>query len=867
MVEFAITLPIMLIMVFGIIEFGRIFQAWVTLQNSARAAARYASTGQFDQDKYQIHENLPEDPGSIVQCDLQVDHRGNPVTFNRVGQDVTGYDGNEGLFATWYDGEDCEPNRIDHQDMRKDIARILSIWDEARRGAAGLALGTDPLENVTTQAQVEDFLYGLWDRPVPGDGNYYQHTGYDTPSFFDVMVCSSRSPRNDPATVPDANYQTRFITILDENDNTAYPAIIGDNKPRAPVCVMNEIATAGLNHSGIPWLDAGGPGDAVTIVVTFNHPLVTPLGLAPYIRLQARRSAVNEAFRAAEATGALQGGPAITADINLPPKALLSASCPICTIESNPGSSDVVMTLSPGQTTLQIFLDGGGSYDQDEGHVVRWHYTENLPAGAVAEINDRHEGDVVAADPVVKGEGTYNFTLTVADNEGAEATTTLTVHVRPATPTGAPTLTPQSTSTFTPIPNFSCNLIHVSNVQFFNSRVFFDIDNGNYLPTELQRVVFNWPAISAFPNMYVSGMALEGIINWSGADHSSPTDTDSDASNPAGMFLSANRTIGGQAGVTWEGVFSNGPAPIQDPFNNIYWMTQSDFNGSTFTFLNPESAQPCVVPLTVATPVPSPTTNPNRTNTPTWTPDCAGSQVNIRFAGFASPGAVRMTVTNLRTVPAQLVAFSINWVKHTGQNLEYVLAGGNNVFDTTNGVMVWRDSSGGDDGPPTVGGAGSTGTAVNDYVAGTTGPEDTWLTDYSFSPNTTTNLWIKFGVTASPPDVAWNMSPSDLNGTWFELACGTVPPAGGGPGTFYGGTGKITIFQEPSPLPSVTQAPTNTKPPTFTPSNTWTPGPTKTKTPIPTITNTRPPTNTPPPTPTTEEAPPDDGGNFHGPDG
>jgi hypothetical protein len=161
MVEFAITLPIMLIMVFGIIEFGRIFQAWVTLQNSARAAARYASTGQFDQDKYQIHENLPEDPGSIVQCDLQVDHRGNPVTFNRVGQDVTGYDGNEGLFATWYDGEDCEPNRIDHQDMRKDIARILSIWDEARRGAAGLALGTDPLENVTTQAQVEDFLYGL----------------------------------------------------------------------------------------------------------------------------------------------------------------------------------------------------------------------------------------------------------------------------------------------------------------------------------------------------------------------------------------------------------------------------------------------------------------------------------------------------------------------------------------------------------------------------------------------------------------------------------------------------------------------------------------------------------------------------------
>jgi hypothetical protein len=32
--EFAITLPILLLLLFGIIEFGRIFQAWVTLQNS-----------------------------------------------------------------------------------------------------------------------------------------------------------------------------------------------------------------------------------------------------------------------------------------------------------------------------------------------------------------------------------------------------------------------------------------------------------------------------------------------------------------------------------------------------------------------------------------------------------------------------------------------------------------------------------------------------------------------------------------------------------------------------------------------------------------------------------------------------------------
>src|SRR5512142_1919010 len=48
LVEFALTLPILLLLMFGVIEFGRIFQAWVTLQNAARTAIRYAVTGQYD---------------------------------------------------------------------------------------------------------------------------------------------------------------------------------------------------------------------------------------------------------------------------------------------------------------------------------------------------------------------------------------------------------------------------------------------------------------------------------------------------------------------------------------------------------------------------------------------------------------------------------------------------------------------------------------------------------------------------------------------------------------------------------------------------------------------------------------------------
>jgi hypothetical protein len=47
----------------------------------------------------------------------------------------------------------------------------------------------------------------------------------------------------------------------------------------------------------------------VSIVITFNHPLITPLGLADYIPIQARRVAVNESFRAARAINALNTGP------------------------------------------------------------------------------------------------------------------------------------------------------------------------------------------------------------------------------------------------------------------------------------------------------------------------------------------------------------------------------------------------------------------------------------------------------------------------------------------------------------------------------------------------------------------------------
>jgi len=47
MVEFVLALPILLFILFGIVEFARLTFAWMAVQNSARFGIRYAVTGEF----------------------------------------------------------------------------------------------------------------------------------------------------------------------------------------------------------------------------------------------------------------------------------------------------------------------------------------------------------------------------------------------------------------------------------------------------------------------------------------------------------------------------------------------------------------------------------------------------------------------------------------------------------------------------------------------------------------------------------------------------------------------------------------------------------------------------------------------------
>lgn len=50
MVEFALVLPILLLLIFGIIEYSRLFYAWIIIENAARSGVRYAVTGNYNED-------------------------------------------------------------------------------------------------------------------------------------------------------------------------------------------------------------------------------------------------------------------------------------------------------------------------------------------------------------------------------------------------------------------------------------------------------------------------------------------------------------------------------------------------------------------------------------------------------------------------------------------------------------------------------------------------------------------------------------------------------------------------------------------------------------------------------------------------
>jgi hypothetical protein len=855
--EFAITLPILLLLLFGIIEFGRIFQAWVTLQNAARAAARYATTGQYDSTAYLVrleiiqptsaNPDLPDDLNSVVPCDYfspiglspaqqqaqREAQRGTLDTlypneaFNAADMVEIYQGGTESLFATWYGGDDCDPTDPTDQDRRKDMVRILSIYDEARRGAAGLSLapnfwntptvGVPPLGTYDPETVP---WYSVWYRPFPGDpdgagplpGEYNQPRYSDQPGWFDMMICSSRTKlQNENNPQPD-QIARRFQQVIDGTD------------PRRPVCLLQEEPATGTQYrdtfgwsqnANTPWLDAGGPGDTIWITITFNHPLITPLGLGAFLPLQARRTAVNEAFRSpssapplgnAPVGGGLNGTPTPTATSTntLPPDFTASAT--------------PSLTLTPSETA-----------------------TPSL---------------------------THTPTQTLTPSITPTASNT-----QPITPSPTSTLTPSRTptNTATAIPAFDCAThLTLSPIQITGSTVRYIITNSYVAPTTLKRVTLVWPdSIPGYTSIAVFQMTLGGGLIFSTLDSNSSTDVGV-ATNPPGTtptypFAPAANVTLSPGTTTLVFTFANAPT------NLATVMSPHQFNGTTLYADDIDSVPDCV--LSNVNPTPMATATLAQTATATPTPACIPGLVGTTFTSYDNNTAVRFTATNFRNVPATMVGFNFNWLtRGTGLYL-YQVWGATRGSATgpsvgSGSVLMWQAIGANQDNTPPSRGYNPTAPG---YSAATT--EGNWLANMTVPPGEFRYIWLVFrGASTTQTIPQWNaaFNAADYNGSsiaWLVPNCPVIDI--GGPG---GGVEEPTVPPQPTltPIPpSATTPPTETFTLTFTPSLTLTPSttltrsatftPSSTRTPSPTFTRsstfTPSPTRTPSQTATITRSP------------
>lgn len=205
MLEFALALPVLLLLIFGVIEFARILSAWLSVENGARFGIRYAVTGEFE---------LSYCTAAGSALGLSADDLADGQVDCRVPAWVEDNENKESLLVDW--------------------ARLPSIRETATNMA--LALSIDPAA-------------------LQGE-----------PHFFKVTICSSR----------DANANGNPDFVLHEANTPEF---------RPARCTPSD--------------DPGAPGDRVTVVVDFNHPLILPFisNIWPQIHLTSRRDGVVERFR------------------------------------------------------------------------------------------------------------------------------------------------------------------------------------------------------------------------------------------------------------------------------------------------------------------------------------------------------------------------------------------------------------------------------------------------------------------------------------------------------------------------------------------------------------------------------------------
>jgi len=271
MLEFALALPILLLLIFGIIEFGRLLQAWLALENGARFGVRFAVTGSFD-------PNYCEEAALALNQD--------PAFSGIAAQDRDGsgkYDCR--LPEPAYTASQAEKTRVQEwNNALQDWARLPSIRDAALSGATGIAWTPDVSGDYTSflsAAIASGSTFSQTGRGVPGERGY-----------FNITTCSNRVLTSGARFGMNYNLRTYSPAPTGQENNYNFPAL----------CERRSTDLSSVERFTD---DAGGPGDRVRVVLTYRHTLITPFlsNWWPTLRLTTEREGIVEKFRTSRVTG------------------------------------------------------------------------------------------------------------------------------------------------------------------------------------------------------------------------------------------------------------------------------------------------------------------------------------------------------------------------------------------------------------------------------------------------------------------------------------------------------------------------------------------------------------------------------------
>ena len=331
-VEFALALPILLLLMFGIIEMGRLMQAWLALENGARFAVRYAITGQY----------------LVEYCD-----------------DADAALGSTYAAADLVDGvADCKvpDSEDDYEKMSNELqdwARLPSIRANALAGATGIALD----EQASISGNYITYLTDAY--ATGGDVLSQLNRGNPTePGYFSISTCSNRS--NGEENTQYLLNPNGFWYDTDPSDGIEDPP--HTNESRYPYyCELVEDPKGA--QTVIRYVDdAGGPGDRVRVILTYRHKLITPFLSSwwPTLKLTTQREGVVEKFRTSRVTG-LTGGIGMaathtyTASITFTPSPTLEPSLTFTNTSSLTPSKTPTQALCGGPDTVlrEVWYDMG----------------------------------------------------------------------------------------------------------------------------------------------------------------------------------------------------------------------------------------------------------------------------------------------------------------------------------------------------------------------------------------------------------------------------------------------------------------------------------------------------------------------------